>query len=171
MRFADSSHHSERGRFCCRSRSIQRNSPSRRDFETGSGPWLPLAWLERRPRCTGTEANHTARKRHTQRHAHATHAPNLSGGGCAASLANRRRFCATAASVNSNWAPIGPRQTQSTKTQEALQVSKQHLYFFAVTARLGVGLGFAACPGDIACLFVDATGNFACRIPSGSIAF
>ena len=40
--------------------------------------------------------------------AHATHAATA-GGGRATSLASRRRFWAMAASVNSNWAPRGPR--------------------------------------------------------------
>ena len=40
--------------------------------------------------------------------AHATPGAG-SGGGRATSLANLRRFCAIAASVNSNWAPHGPR--------------------------------------------------------------
>ena len=40
--------------------------------------------------------------------AHATHAATA-GGGRAISLASRRRFWAMAASVNSNWAPRGPR--------------------------------------------------------------
>ena len=60
------------GRFCCRSRISRRDSPSRRYFEAGSGSWLPLARLERRP------------PTRTRRHAYATHAPRFSGGGRAA---------------------------------------------------------------------------------------
>jgi hypothetical protein len=58
----------------------------------------------------------------------------------------------------------GAAQTQSTKTQDALEVGEQHLDFFAVTARLSVGFGFAACPGDIARLFVDAAQNLSRRL-------
>src|ERR1700752_4174115 len=46
----------------------------------------------------------------TERHAHATHAADVIGGGRMTSLASRLRFCAMAASVNSNWAPLGPRK-------------------------------------------------------------
>src|SRR6202040_3087197 len=46
----------------------------------------------------------------TERHAHATHAADVIGGGGATSLASRLRFCAIAASVNSNCAPLGPRR-------------------------------------------------------------
>ena len=53
-------------------------------------------------------------------------------------------------------------QTQSVKTQDALQVGKQHLNFFAITARSRVGFGLAARPGDLASLFVDVARNFAC---------
>jgi len=43
------------------------------------------------------------------REAHATHATAV-GGGRAASLPSRRRFCVMAANVNSNWALLGPRK-------------------------------------------------------------
>jgi hypothetical protein len=42
------------------------------------------------------------------RDGYATHAATV-GGGRATNLASLRRFCAIAASVNSNWAPHGPR--------------------------------------------------------------
>jgi hypothetical protein len=61
--------------------------------------------LERRLERPGTNALHATS---TLPHADATHAA-AAGGGRAASLARRRRFWATAANVNSNWAPRGPR--------------------------------------------------------------
>jgi hypothetical protein len=42
----------------------------------------------------------------SERHAHATHAADVIGGGRATSLASRLRFCAMAASVNSNCADV-----------------------------------------------------------------
>src|SRR6516162_5434562 len=51
-------------------------------------------------------------------------------------------------------------QTQSVKTQDALQVGKQHLNFFAITARSRLRFGLAARPGDLASLFVDVAWNF-----------
>ena len=46
----------------------------------------------------------------TERAAHATHSTDVTGWGRATSLASRLRFCAIAASVNSNCAPLGPRR-------------------------------------------------------------
>jgi hypothetical protein len=45
-----------------------------------------------------------------EHHAHATHSMDVTGGGRATSLARRLRFCAIAASVNSNCTPLGPRR-------------------------------------------------------------
>jgi ketosteroid isomerase-like protein len=59
-------------------------------------------------------------------HAHATRATTR-GGSRANSFARRHRFWAMAASVNSNWAPRGPRNLQTAKSQDELQVSKQRL--------------------------------------------
>jgi hypothetical protein len=47
----------------------------------------------------------------TERCAYATHSIDVTGGGRATSLARRLRFCAIAASVNSNCAPLGPRRS------------------------------------------------------------
>jgi hypothetical protein len=80
-----------------------------------SGTGWREAWLrapscrslqrERRLRRSGTNARHAT---WTLPDAHATHSA-ASGGALATSLASRRRFWAMAASVNSNWAPRGPR--------------------------------------------------------------
>jgi hypothetical protein len=44
--------------------------------------------------------------------------------------------------------------------EDALQVGEQHLDLFAIATRLCVVIGFGACSGDIASLFVDASRDF-----------
>ena len=61
----------------------------------------------RRPRLTILNSRRTPRM---PRRTHATHAVGAVGGGRATSIASLRRFCAIAASVNSNCAPAGPRR-------------------------------------------------------------
>jgi hypothetical protein len=63
------------------------------------------------------------------------YATEATGGGRAISLASLRRFWAMAVSVNSNWAPRGPRNRRRLSRKDTLQVRKQHLDALAITAR------------------------------------
>ena len=47
-------------------------------------------------------------------------------------------------------------QSQSTKPQDTLQVSKQHLNAFAIAARLLEGVGLGERPGHVTGLLIDA---------------
>ena len=49
------------------------------------------------------------------------------GSGKGMSFASFRRFWAVAASRNSSLAPLGPRRRKSTKPEDALQMSEEHL--------------------------------------------
>jgi hypothetical protein len=53
----------------------------------------------------------------------------------------------------------GPPEAQSEETQDALQVSEQHLDLFAIATRLRVGNGFGKCSRDIARLLIDVTND------------
>ena len=64
---------------------------------------------------------------------HATHAVGAIGGGRATNFASLRRFCAIAASVNSNCAPAGPRR-RNRPSRNSLEVCEQHLDLFAIAA-------------------------------------
>jgi hypothetical protein len=46
--------------------------------------------------------------------------------------AGLRRFCAIAASVNSNWAPRGRRRRKRPSLRDTLQMGKQHLNAFSI---------------------------------------
>ena len=85
-----------------------------------------------------------------ERNAHATHAIDVTGGGRATSLASRFRFCAIAARVNSNAAPLGPRSRNRSRRKMRFKWANSIFYLFPITARLHVGFGFSACPGYIA---------------------
>jgi hypothetical protein len=60
------------------------------------------------------------------------YATEATGGGRAISLASLRRFWAMAVSVNSNWAPRGPRNRRRLSRKDTLQVRKQHLDALAI---------------------------------------
>ncbi len=65
----------------------------------------------------------------------AGHAVCAAGAGALkTSLANLRKFCAAAASVNSSCAPVRSTQPQAVELQDGLQKGKQHLDFFSVAA-------------------------------------
>ena len=81
--------------FCCRSR---RTGEAGRRRHRLRRPWWPYA-----REGGGFDALALTHATLTQRHG------SRRGGGLATSLARRRRFWAMAASVNSNWAPRGPR--------------------------------------------------------------
>ena len=93
--------------------------------------------------------------------AHATHAATA-GGGRAASLARRRRFWAMAAS-ELELGSTRSSQSKTAKSQDALQVSKQHLDTFALTARLLERLGLGQRSRHIAGLLMEAAQDFARR--------
>ena len=57
---------------------------------------------------------------------------SATGGGRMTSFASLRRFCAIAASVNSNWAPHGPRKRRRPSRKIRLRCAKQHLNTFAI---------------------------------------
>ena len=92
------------GRFCCRSRR-------------GDLDYADAAHSERSgslsARAQRLSTNRTVRM--PQRNAHETHADTRPGGARAVSLARRRKFCAMAANVNSNCAPLGPRSRRRSR--------------------------------------------------------
>ena len=69
-----------------------------------------------------------------------------------------------AASVNSNWAPRGPRNRRRPRSQDALQVREQHLDAFALTARLLEGLGLGERTSHVAGFLIDAARDLARRL-------
>jgi hypothetical protein len=77
-------------------------------FEADAKPLLAPAHAGRLP--DALELALATQLRRYERDAHATHAIGMLGGGRATSFASLRKFCAMAANVNSNWAPLGPRR-------------------------------------------------------------
>src|SRR5437870_5106077 len=75
----------------------------------------------------------------TERNAHAAHAIDVTGGGRATSLASRFRFCAIAARVNSNAAPLGPRSRNRSRRKMRFKWANSISIFFrhgAIARRL-----------------------------------
>ena len=95
----------------------------------------------------------------TPLYANATRTTASAGGGCKVSFASRLRFCAIAASVNSNCAPLGPRRRNRPSRRMRFQVGEQHLDLLPIAARLRERLGRGDSAGNIASLLVDAAEN------------
>ena len=82
------------------------------------------------------------------------------GGGMAASLANRLRFCTVATSRNSSLAPLRPRK-RSLVSARLRFTTEQGLDLLALTRGLQIGLRLHERAGEIAGLLVDVAGDFA----------
>jgi hypothetical protein len=95
------------GRFCCRSR-LEGLCAVPRIFR-GRGKAIVSASTAQSNGSAAPERTPSAQPWHFELNATLT-AMLAIGGGRATSLASRRKFCAVAASVNSNCAPLGPRR-------------------------------------------------------------
>ena len=95
-------------------------------------------------------------------HAHATHAATA-GGGRAASLASRR-ILGDGGQCKFELGSTRSPQSETAKSQDALQVSEQHLDGLALTARSLESLGLGQRSRHVARLLIDAAQDLARRL-------
>ena len=92
------------GRFCCRSRFCMARLGPKAFLDSAE------AMVLRQPHVGAAALTLWTPTLRTERSVQARHATEVTGGGRTTSLARRLRFCAIAANVNSNCAPLGPRR-------------------------------------------------------------
>ena len=98
----------------------------------------------------------------TERDAHTTHSTGMTGGGRATSLASRLRFCAIAASVNSNCAPLGPRRRNRSSRRMRLRCANSISTFLRSRRDCANACVLAKDSGDIACGLIHVAFDPSC---------
>ena len=143
------------GRFCCRSLAVRTTGLASNVLR--SATVLVFAAL-----LVGTGAVSTLKTLLARRNTYATNAASASGG-FAVSFASRPQVLSDGGERELVLCTAGASQPQAAKSQNALQVRKQHLDLFAVTACLLVSLCLRNFSGDVTRRFMDAAWHSSMR--------